>query len=75
VKAITRRIRRLEHQFGPADGVPPFVMAVAPAGWTMGIDLGRCVEILYQMGMLSAGRSALLNPSSVVHDLNAEDTE
>lgn len=41
----------------------------------MGIDLERCVEILHQMGMLAAGRSALLNLSSVPHGLNAEDTE
>jgi hypothetical protein len=75
LKAITKRLRRLEHQFGPADGEPPFVMAVAPAGWTMGIDLGRCVEILREMGMLSAGRSALLDLSHVPYGLNADATE
>jgi hypothetical protein len=50
-------------------------MAVAPAGWTMGIDLERCVEILRGMGVLSAGRSALLDLSHVPHGLNAENTE
>jgi hypothetical protein len=50
-------------------------MAVAPAGWTMGIDLERCVEILREMGMLSAGSSSLLDLCSIPHGLNAEDTE
>jgi hypothetical protein len=41
----------------------------------MGIELDRCVEIRQEMGMLAAGRSALLDLSHVPHGLDADETE
>src|ERR1017187_3551493 len=52
VKAIAKRLRRLEDQCGPADGKPRFLLAVCNAGWGLGLDRGTCIQILGEGGFL-----------------------
>jgi hypothetical protein len=45
MNAVTRRISRLEHQFG-TDGKPRMLYLACKAGWGLALDQDRCVEIL-----------------------------
>jgi hypothetical protein len=52
VKAIAKRLRRLEDQFGPADGKRRFLLAVCNAGWGLALDRDTCIQILGEAGFL-----------------------
>jgi hypothetical protein len=76
VKAIAKRLRRLEDQFGPADGKPRLTLVVCPAGWTMALDTDRCVEILGECGFVRTGPGMLLlDFLHVPHGLSARALE
>ena len=45
MKAIARRLHRLEDTFGPAEGTPPLALIVCQAGWSMALEHDRLMEI------------------------------
>jgi hypothetical protein len=76
VKAIVKRLCRLEDQFGTADGKPRLSLVVRPAGSTMALDTDRCIEILGECGFVQSGPGILLlNFMHVPHGLNARELE
>jgi len=75
MKTVTRRIARLENQFGTAAGAPQILLTICQAGWGLALDQGRCVEILREGGFLPMGRVSVLSFLNVPGDLNAEETE
>jgi hypothetical protein len=75
MKAIARRLHRLEDTFGPAEGTPPLALIVCQAGWSMALEHDRLMEILAQSGFLPAGPHVLLHMGIVPMGLNAEQAE
>ena len=60
MKAIAKRLRRLEDEFGSEDGKRRLTLVVCPAGWTMALDTDRSVEILGECGFVRTGPGMLL---------------
>jgi hypothetical protein len=58
MRVLERRLRRLEDQFGPADGKPRVLVVVCRAGWALTLDRDRCLQILRESGFLATGRAA-----------------
>jgi hypothetical protein len=75
VKAIARRLRRLEDQFGPADGKPRHLLVVCNAGWGLALDRDTCIQVLDECGFLPAHGLGLVNLGEIPEGLNAEETE
>jgi hypothetical protein len=75
MKAIARRLRRLEGQFAPADGRQRMPAVVSKAGWEMAIDQDRGIEILDESGFPTTVPCGLVNLGTVPEGLNAQETE
>ena len=75
MKTVTRRIARLEDQFGTADGRPQILLTICRAGCGPALDGDRWVEILRETGFLPTGRIGVLSFLNVPSDLHAEETE
>lgn len=75
MKAIARRLRRLEDQSAPAEGKQRVLAVLSKAGWEIAIDQDRCIEILDESGFLTTGPCGLVNLGNVPMGLNAEETE
>ena len=75
MKAIARRLRRLENQFGPTDGKPPLLLVLCPAGWGLALDYDTCMEILRESGALPIGPCGIVDLGKVPVGLNAEQTK
>ena len=71
MKAINRRLRRLEDQFGPADGKPRFLLVVCEAGRGLALEKDTCIHILDECGR----RFVLVNFANVPMGLNAEELQ
>ena len=75
MKAIAKRLRRLEDQFGPADGKPRFLLAVCNAGWGLALDRGTCIQILGEGGFLPSHGCSVVSFCDVPGGLNADELE
>jgi hypothetical protein len=75
MRAVVRRIDRLEDQFGSAMGKPGILLVVSSAGWGLALDEDRCIEILRECGSLPTGPIGLVNLCQIPDGLNAEETE
>jgi hypothetical protein len=61
MKTVTRRIARLEDQFGTADGKPRLLLLVCRAGCGPALDMDTCVQIFGECGFLPTGLVGLVN--------------
>ena len=75
MKAIARRLRRLEDQFGPAGEKPRMLAVVCQAGWGLSLDQDRCIEILGESGFLPTGPCGVVNFGQIPVGLNADELE
>jgi hypothetical protein len=72
---ITRRLCKLEDQFGTGSRKPRLLLVACQAGWGLATDIGRCIQILGECGSLPAGPVGLVNLLGIPDGLNAEQTE
>lgn len=75
MKAIARRLRRLEDQFGPADGKPRHLLVVCNAGWGLALDRNTCIQILDEGGFLPSHGFSGVSLCDVPEGLNADELE
>jgi len=73
VKAIDRRLRRLEDQFGPADGKPRSLLVVCNAGWGLALDRDTCIQILGEGGFLPSHGFSVVSLCDVPEGLTADE--
>jgi hypothetical protein len=76
MRAVARRIARLEDRLGPADGTR-FLLLVSRAGQPLALTKQRCTEILDESGYLPTGTGffSLVMLSNIPCGLNAEELE
>ena len=73
---ITKRIAKLEDQFGTAGRTPQILHLVCRAGWGLALDQDACVEMLGECGFLPTGPGfGLVNLCYIPDGLNAGATE
>src|SRR5260370_29614278 len=53
--AVTRRIAKLEEQFGTVAGKPRILMILSHSGWGLALDQDTCIQILGEGGFLPTG--------------------
>ena len=75
MKAIAKRLRRLEDQFGPADGKPRFLLAVCNAGWGLALNRDTCIQILGEAGFLPSHGFIVVSFCEIPDGLNADELE
>jgi hypothetical protein len=75
MKAVVRRIARLEDRLGTADGKQQLLLVVCRAGWGVALDQDTCMKILSECGFLPTGRVGVVNLGTIPLGLNAEETE
>jgi len=75
VKAIARRLRRLEHQLRPTDGKPTLLLFACNAAQELALDDDTRKQILRETGCLSTGAVGVIDLTKIPDGLNAEETE
>jgi hypothetical protein len=72
---ITRRLRKLEDQFGTGNRTPRLLLVACKAGWGLALDVDACLQILDECRSLPTGPVGLVNLLSIPESLNADQTE
>ena len=75
MKAISKRICRLESQFGLGPETEQLLLVVTAAGRVLALDQDRCTQILRECGFLPTGPVGLVNLGQIPDGLNAEELE
>jgi hypothetical protein len=75
MKAIAKRLCRLEDQFGPADGKPRSLLVVCNAGWGLALDRDTCIQILGEGGFLPSHGFVVVSLCDIPDGLNADELE
>jgi hypothetical protein len=75
MKAIGKRLRRLEDQFAPAAGKPRSLLVVCNAGWGLALDRDRCIQILGEGGFLPSHGFSVVYLCDIPDGLNADELE
>jgi hypothetical protein len=75
MKALTRRIGRLEHQLSTDGSSPGILLVLSGVGCQLALDQDKCIQILCECELLSAGGVCVVDFSKVPHGLNAEETK
>jgi hypothetical protein len=74
MRALSRRLNKLDHQFGLSHKHPRLLMIVT--GYrTLAIDEDACVKILDEAGFLPAGGVGVVNLMDLPPGMNAAETE
>lgn len=73
MKAINRRVRKLENRF--CDEKPQRIWVVCTVGQKLALDHHRCIEILGECGFLPTGRFGVVSFCQIPNGLHAEDLE
>jgi hypothetical protein len=60
---ITRRLSKLEDQFGTGNRKPRLLLVLCKAGWGLALDMDACVQILDDCGSLPHGSSRPISGS------------
>src|SRR5260370_41849014 len=74
MRAVTRRIAKLENQLGTSEGTPRILYLVCKAGTTQA-DMAPDIQILRESGFLPTGRLGLVDFGRIPRGLNAEERE
>jgi hypothetical protein len=72
MKAITRRIDRLENWLGPADGR---AFLVVTTGVGLALDADHCVEILREHGFVATSGFVVVDLLKIPRGLSAKETD
>ena len=72
---MTRRLCKLEDQFGTGRRKPRLLLVACKAGWGLALAADRCIEILDECGSLPTGALGLVNLLGIPEGLSAEQTE
>ena len=75
MKAIDRRIRRLQSRLCPDHGQPQRLWVTTLVGRELTLDQDKCVDILRESGFLPTGRFGVVNLCGIPNGLNAEELE
>jgi hypothetical protein len=76
MRAVTRRIGKLEDTFRPGNGKPLLLLVATAAEKRLALDQDRCVQILRECGFLPTGSPiGIVNLAAIPHDLDAEELE
>jgi hypothetical protein len=76
MRTVTRRIAKLEDQFGTAQGKPPHLLVFTAAASELALDEDRCIEILRECGHLPTGPGfGIVNLWETPDGLNAQELE
>jgi hypothetical protein len=70
--AVTRRIAKLEEQFGTVAGKPRIQIILSYSGWGLALDEDTCIQILGEEGFLPTSGAALLPSVGVTSPIAAE---
>ena len=75
-RRISKRIAKLEDQFGTAQGKPPHLLVFAVAASDLAVDEDRCIEILRECGHLPTSPGlGTVNLYEIADGLNAQELE
>jgi hypothetical protein len=74
MRAISRRLNKLEHKFGMAPG-DRLIMILTTSAKNLALDKDTCVRILDEAGFLHTTGIGLVNLIDIPTGLNAEQTE
>jgi hypothetical protein len=74
MKALTRRIRRLEDRYESTDGNSKGLLMVV-SGVGLALDADTCVEILRECGSMPTGAIGLVDLLKIPKGLDAKETE
>ena len=76
MKAVTRRIAKLEDQFGAAQRETPVLLVMSAAASELALDQNRCIEILRECGHLPTGPGfGIVYLYEIPDGLNAQELE
>jgi len=75
MKAISKRLCKLEGRFGLGPETEQLLWVACRAGWGLALDQDRCIQILRESGFLPTGPVGLVNLSQIPDGLNAEELE
>ena len=76
MKTVARRIAKLEHQFGAAQGETPVLLVMSAAASELALDQDRCIEILRECGHLPTGPGfGIVYLYEIPDGLNAQELE
>jgi len=75
VKAIARRLRRLEDQLRSADWKPTLLLVVSQAGQALALGRDACIQILRESGFLPTGPCGVVNFGKIPAGLDVLETE
>ena len=76
MKTVTRRIAKLEDQFGTAQRGTPVLLVMSAAARELALDEHRCIEILRECGHLPAGPGfGIVYLYEIPDGLNAQELE
>ena len=75
MKAISKRICKLESQFGLGPETEQLLMVVTQAGRGLALDQDTCLRILGECGFLPTGPVGVVNLGDIPDGLNAEELE
>jgi hypothetical protein len=75
MKAISKRLCRLESRFGLGPGTEQLLLVVTAAGRGLALDQDRCIQILRESGFLPTGPVGVVNLGEIPDGRNAEELE
>ncbi len=76
MKTVTRRIAKLEDQFGTAQRESPDILVMSSAARELALDTDRCMEILRECGHLPTGPGfGIVSLWEVPDGLSAQELE
>jgi len=75
MKTLTRRLCKLEDQFGIGSGKPQLLVVLCRSGQGLALGSDRCIQVLRECGSLRAGPIGVVNLGNIPQGLNAEQTE
>ncbi len=75
MRAISKRLCKLENGFGLGRGTERKLWVVTIVGRQLALDQDTCVEILRKCGFLPTHRFGVVNLGNIPDGLNAKETE
>jgi hypothetical protein len=75
MRAISKRLCKLESQFGLGPETEQLLLVVTAADRGLALDQDRCIEILRESGFLPTGPVGVVNLGDIPEGLSAEQLE
>ena len=75
MRAISKRLCKLENRFGLGPGTEQKLWVVTTVGRQLALDEDTCVGILRECGLLPSERFGVVSLANIPEGLNAKETE